>query len=401
MKTPNMASSSSNHSASKSKEPVVDFFPFDNVSVYPASPNSPVKSPSKMGVNGRSDQPQNGSYFSKSPSRHDQYNPTNGVRRSPGGRYVSHDSYHRQPPQRHHSDRHRFAANFDNLPAPVNTFEPDYLNSKPGSKSSSGNVNNASSGYDVTASELKRSTRAPNHSINDTDNRGSPRPRLYIPNANGNQAPFYAPQQQGGDEFKGYHAHGMRNANLHSMPVSNQPPSLVPPGFYQTNVPPKMNPCGQYFPQSGLPGHHNGGQLMSSSSPIKVPSQGGYDKRQHPHQYYDQHNYDSTASGHNYAELNTNQNFQPSPTSARSPGKASTLYTPTKHNHESPESPESPAIAAFNVSDLEHTQALSVEHFHQHNHQKRLQALQEEAEDIAFETREQADLVNIARFSMC
>ncbi|KAL4231163.1 Tudor domain-containing protein 6-like [Mactra antiquata] len=398
MKSPNIVPPQSSQTSSKSKEPVVDFFPFDNVSVYPLSPSSPMKSPSKTTGNGRPDLSQNSSYFSKSPSKHDHYSSSNGTRKSPNTRYSGHEGHSRQQPSRTPHDRHRFAANFDNLPTPANTFEPDYLNTKPVNKSASApaSTNHGSLSHDSPPSDFNNSNRSSNQILDDNKYKSLPRPRLHIPNTN--QSPFYPPRSQPGENFQRYPFHPVRSSNPHQMTIPNHPPGLVPPRFYQAS------PAGQYYPQSGYPGQQMSGQPFTSSTPIQVPGNRMYDKGSNSHHSYTQQSvpdgrYNSNSlEGYDQAEMNTNQNFHSSPNSTRSSGRSSLHYTPTKQGYENPESPESPAIAAFNINELDHTQSLSVEHYHQRSHQERLQVLREEAEDIAIETKEQADLVNIARF---
>ena len=76
------------------------------------------------------------------------------------------------------------------------------------------------------------------------------------------------------------------------------------------------------------------------------------------------------------------------------PSKSPGSYYSTKA---SPISPESPAIANFDMNDIEHTMNVSTVGLHQRSHQQKLMALQEEAEDIARETKEQMHLVTMSR----
>lgn len=408
-------------SAGKTKEPVIDFFPFDNVSVYPPSPSSPIKSPTRTGSYGRHEQGHNGSYFSRSPSKYEQHGSSNGYRQGhsdDSSAPMTNKGDNRHPGRQY--ERNRFAANFDNLPAPSNTFEPDYLYQQ-----TDRSVENPSLERTQSESGVQRSA---NTSASSEDYGQSPRarPRLNIPDSPAIQSPFYPPQQKG-ENASGYAAPRAWNLTPpHVFEQSHPPPpnlshELNPPGFYHARMPPPpLNQSGQYYNQSGPPvplSKQNSSTGIVSSSPIKVPLQREFDTRNN-HQainvsspYHDQyykedfrHIYVSppnvrpplTDQVNQLNKNNGNQSF------SRTPVKV-TLPSPSKyHGYEppkmSPESPESPAIAAFNLGDLEYTQMTSTDHFHQRLHQERLQALHEEAEDIARESKEQSELVTISRY---
>ncbi|XP_053406712.1 uncharacterized protein LOC123547663 [Mercenaria mercenaria] len=309
--------------ASKTKEPVNDFFPFDNVSVYPPSPNSPVKSPGKaLGYGGNS----------------------------------------------------------------------------------------------------PRS-----------------RPKLNIPQSEVSQPPFYPPEQIG-DSVGEYAEPKIWNLTPpQAFEQTHLPYGLNPPAFYQTHIPPPpINQSVQYYthsapPVSPIKQPGNSGIVLSSpvkvphqnafdsgvlqSSPGKVPHHNDFDGRlnqqsisSHYHDTYYKLEYrqgqeavhsarSALNNGHSYFNQNNSSHGR-----GRNPVKLQMPSTPSKYyGYEppkmSPESPESPAIAAFNLGDLEHTQMTSTDHFHQQLYQETLQALHEEAEDIARESKEQSELVHFSRYA--
>lgn len=410
------SSYSQQFSGSKLKEPVNDFFPFETVSVYPPSPSSPVKSPGRTAGHDQSDQGQSGSYFSRSP-KYDQYGTNSGYRERNTDRYNTHamsnEGYGRHQYSGRHHERSRFAANFDNLPQPANTFEPNYLNHKKERDIESQESYKSFSSPEKNTSGLHRS---PNKSLSDSNAGHSPRsrPRLHIPGSHPVQPPFYPPDQKG-EVSGGYAAPKTWNqAPPHTFDRTHPPYGLNPPAFYQHNFPPPplIHPD-QYFNQQDSPGRQ---QTSAGSSPIKVPQHNHTDHRhikQHTHNSYHEpcfrseqrhgqdYPYKTEPLSNTYANQYYDQNNSNLQESGKSPGKVQSPSI-SKYGYEppklTPESPESPAIAAFNLGELEHTQMTSADHFHQQLHQERLQALQEEAEDIARESKEQSELVNISRY---
>lgn len=398
----------------KGGEPVNDFFPFETVSVYSPSPRSPVK-PNHSGDYGNHyNSVQNGSYFSKPGSR---YGQNNGHSPAQNNGYRS---YQNDPHFQHSKlpEKSRFAANFDNLPAPANTFEPDFMK----------NVNKS-----PPASRSQPdfgSQKSPNQSFSDSDSTNSPRPRpkLNIPSAGLNPTPFYPPPPAPplGSDRNGYAA--PVNWSLSSQQACVSPPQhLVSSGVYQTNIPPPtLKPPTSIYQISGAR------MVPQTSSPISVPHHGSYNERNNYPPYYNDknlHRYPSSADTYNrqeYGQRYESSGSQRSPKNSswmsKSPGSSfsnqsnqnnnnitsprilnQSQLTPTKHYSTdqfkmSPESPDSPGIAAFNLRDLEHTRNTSTDHFHKQIHEQKLQALQEEAEEIHKESQEQAELVNISRY---
>jgi hypothetical protein len=290
---------------SKAKEPVNDFFPFDNVSVYPPSPNSPVKSPVK-----------------------------------------------------------------------------DY-------------------GF---SSSSPRS-----------------RPKLNIPHSNVAQPPFYPPSAQAVDNVGEYAEQKTWNLTApHEFERSQPQYGLNPPAFYQSHLPPPpLNQPAPYSSQQALPVSpikQHGNTFRGTSSPIKVSRQNDFNTRYNQNQYTtNNHHHDNyqtseyrlgNETNNTRSTMNSNHNYlnhNNSNNGGRSSVKVQLPSTPSKyHGYDpskmSPESPDSPAIAAFNLGDLEHTQMTSTDHFHQQLYHERLQALHEEAEEIAKESKEQSELVNYSRY---
>ena len=285
----------------KAKEPVNDFFPFDNVSVYPASPNSPVKSPKK-----------------------------------------------------------------------------DY-------------------GFSSS----------------------SPRPKLHIPQSNVAQIPFYPPQHKVVDNVDEYME--QKPSNMTTAQGIESHYSLKSPEFYQTNEPPPT--LHQHVPYYGHPSptvspikqhvnttkgmiskHQNDLSSRYNNQPVSNSYRDTYYNPEYRmgHETAQKNTRSTTNSSHSYFNHSNNNSYQ---NGGRSTVKAQQPSTPAKYQgcdplKLSPESPDSPAIAAFNLGDLEHTQMTSTDHFHQQVYHEKLQALHEEAEEIAKESREQSELVNYSRYGM-
>lgn len=352
----------------KGKEPVNDFFPFETVSVYPVSPSSPVKSPEK-GSN--SCGPSQG-YFSRSSSKYsadsEGYH-SNSV--SHNGRYMgienSKEGHYRTAHNRT-QDRSRFAANFDNLP--TNTFEPSYLNNQ--------SEYRVDSNYTSPSKSLngRDAYRSPDKRNMDESGSSRPRPRLNIPAQDG--VPFHPPRQH----------QDMASSNS---PYSKPPSSYTAPGYYHS----RQQAGGEVFTA-----------YTSPSSAVKTHDTGrmGHSVSNNSSQY--RNDYSSHASAPSYQDIershvsasrNSNNNHHQPPVK-HSPTENMGKYYMYEHYKRSPESPESPAIAAFNFTDLDHTHTVSKDVLNERMKQEKLQALQEEQEDIVRETEEQAALFLMPRY---
>ena len=398
----------------KGKEPVNDFFPFQNVSVYPSSPSSPIKSPEKANlalaqsqdyfsrspgrynaetsgyhgnVNYKSPEKvnfavaQSQDYFSRSPSRYNADTSGNhGNTNNHNGRYAGmesqQDGYRRSPLNRT-PERNRFAANFNNLPS--NTFEPSYLNNQAEYR-----VENSS--YPSPSRSPRDSNyRSPEKNTNENvlqPNRA--RPRLNIPSHDA--MPFYPPKQQ--QEARGDNSYE-RSAKLR------------PPGFYTQ-------------PPVAADGNVNN-VYQFQASPNKAYNNPTNDRNNY--QYYDngrtnhsngqyQKDYGKKAGSYNSPErsdfsvkrnLNSSYNNYQSP-SKQGPADGSGKYYSYESHKQSPDTPESAGIAGFNFSDLEHTHMISKDVLTERKQQEMLQALHEEQEDIAREIEEQSALYQISRY---
>lgn len=365
----------------KEKEPVNDFFPFENVSVYPCSPSSPVKSPERGNNNGIQGQGhyQSQGYFTRSSYGTDRVG-NHGNMNSHSGRVTGADprqnGHHRNPPNRTPDNKSRFAANFDNLP--TNTFEPSYLNNQVEYR-----VENtySSPGRSPVNRDLFRSPEKEKRGGEDS----SLRPKLYIPSRE--NVPFYPPKQHQEDLVT-------TTAAQPRQAVAQRPPS-----FQQ--APPQGTGDTYQYPGLSSPVKSYTGTLPNSYQNYQSNSTVGSqyysaERETHPGNKFSSHLspglYHSPERSDRSPNHNNSNNHYANPQ----------MYSPTdggRHYHGyDHQSPESPAIAGFNFSDLDHTHLLSKDVLHERNQQERLQALQEEQEDIARESEQQSALVTMSRY---
>lgn len=359
----------------KGKEPVNDFFPFENVSVYPSSPNSPIKSPEKSVpyIQGSNQSP---GYFSRSPSRYStetsgNHNNTS----SQNGRYMGtenwQDGYHKHQTSRS-SEKRRFAANFDN--PPTNTFEPNYLNNQVEYQ-----VENQFSSP-VKSPDRRDSYRSPEKLPNEESMSPRPRPRLNIPSRD--YVPFYPPK----------HTQDMPVGGNNSY---HQPVDLIPPQFYQPGD--KYGPYQQNVSPTKMynnepNSNRNGNQYYDDGYPDQSDGQYRKNSANNSHVGSTPERLDTSAN------LNSNNNENHSSKVKQSPVDNKGQFYGFER---SPETPESAGIAEFSLGDLEHLPVISKDLLNERNRQERRQVQKEEQEMIERESKEQMALYKRSRFGEC
>ena len=276
--------------------------------------------------------------------------------------------------------------------------------------------------------------------------------KLQNGNVNTFMPPFFQPKQPYNDVTQ-------MNFSKSSNPPQLTPPTayehhsvepvdtrLTPPGYYESHTSPRKdynqrndNSYAADYQNHGYNGSYNT-TASQSRNVYEKPYQGSY-----PGSYDSRNNYkendrynDKDRYSDRYTQGPVRQNLSPNrssyaeektkgsphvrlqipdtsyttPTStpSKQPGayhssdiRDTSRSTPSKSpgsfysSKASPISPESPAIANFDMNDIEHTMNVSTIGLHQRSHQQKLMALQEEAEDIARETKEQMHLVSMAR----
>ena len=419
------------------KKPVNDFFPFENVSTYPPTPTSPVKSPNKSPGNhvnnfpSKVDKPDD--HFAKSPLKQESADMSVSAANhfSAASREDSWDKNNYRDSKFHRHD-HRMAANLDNLPNPgrqdshkssgptmgtslidglsaAANLEPSFLSSTISDKRDSYQPNGRSPKSQVNS-------QLPSTQHYDTN---------YRPTADSSrvssQPPFYSPNIHYGDQSNPL----VSNINP-SIYGAQMRPNLVPPGFYassaQTNHDINMNRLSQggyqndgygYGPSSGNRSSmkDNNDQYYRNSDVYYQGYNNQY-LRSDGHDSQLKYSKPSDQTEYRNSERNQNQFTNSSSTSAdcsnrsrpqlkvrlpETPPKSASFDRKAKTKM-SPVSPESAGIGEFNISDIDHTQYTSADYFHQRVREEKMIALQEEAEDIAAETAEQSKLVELARY---
>ena len=415
--------------------PVHDFFPFENVSTYPPTPtDSPTKS-SSIGK-GSSPGSSEGSYFSRSPGR-DYFQPD----------YYKGDQHYGSPGKTENNYRGDYNnSSYDRSPqkvfqasgSPRSYSNIDTASREPGSgqgHSRNGDVGGNSKGYNSNAN-------ISGYSMN----------KLQNGNVNTFMPPFFQPKQPYNDVTQ-------KNFSKSSNPPQLTPPTayehhgvepvntrLTPPGYYESHTSPRTDynqrndsSYAADYQNHGYNGSYNTTASQSRNvyeKPYQGSYPGSYDSK-NTYKENDRYN-DKDRYSDRYTQGPMGQNLSPNRSSyaeektkgsphvrlqipdtsyttpTSTPSKQSGTYhssdirdtsrsTPSKSpgsyylSKASPISPESPAIANFDMNDIEHTMNVSTIGLHQRSHQQKLMALQEEAEDIARETKEQMHLVSMAR----
>ena len=336
------------------KEPVNDFFPFQTVSTYPPSPNSPLKTPTKGARDSRSQE----SYFSTaSQSRYTDVESKKRVSDEPR------NTQYEAPGQLDRShEKHRFGANFNNLP-PVpapNTFEPNYLSGMTHDRSDTS----------THSSPRSNSLHASPHSSPDKGN-SRPRPRLDIQAAN---SPFYPPKATSTIPHpSSNHHHPHHNAAMENLPTSHHHSAgpqmeLLPPNYYQAHAPPTLTPPDQYRkPSSRHTENGGGGNYMRGDSDVRGFERPGYSDSYNQGRYGGSHHAGRGYNNSNNTNNNNHNNirspaaaFRPEP----SPGKYDHYdrydrQISNRSSRSSENSPEAPQIEGFNISELDHTHSFT------------------------------------------
>ncbi|XP_052250876.1 uncharacterized protein LOC127858047 isoform X2 [Dreissena polymorpha] len=392
-RTPNKLQTSS---AIEIKEKIAnDFFPFDNVSVYPPSPVSPSRSPNKASLSHSNRQGQ-GSYFSRSPpgsinNQRINNNKPSGDENSDDGQVLRNGKreerkdtiYHRKPEGR---------SNFPPASPVTHTFEPSFM----------ANKSNSATHPSPFRSPIKSDTRYINATAQGP-------PRLDMEAASGIVPTFYAQQPP----RMHHHHHNTAMENLSNLPSVTKP-ELITPGYYQSHMnQPPINYLPPPPPDFNSP---SPAKIVSFSHPVRSPNvpflgnstrNDQYERSSEPN-YNSNINCDTTTDSKypppkNGLDRNLTRNEGNSIPNSGQNKRYNSSTTPTKYvrqnsNKWTPTTPDDEAIESFNFSEFDHTQALSKDHLNERVQREKRQALQEEAAEVERESKEQAKLTELARF---